>query len=483
MKKHITTLALALSCLSCLSALAAPASPGTYTGTKKGLIILVEFPKRTATGTPAVAFSTADARAFYERVANEENFSDPATGFTQSVRDYFYAQSDGQLEFSFQVVGPYRLGNTYNYYGADEDGVQDVHLGQLVYDACRKADGDVDFSQFDADGDGKVDLIYILYAGQGQNVNNEDTGLLWPQEGSLNALGSDQAPFVMDGVTIESYAVSNELGVDGALDGIGTMCHEFSHTLGLPDMYDKGTSFGETTLKYGTYVWDLMNVGNYLGNGFTPAGYTAFERMYCGWRQPVELKADTVVTAMKPLSEGGETYIIYNDGDRNEYFLLENRQQTGIDSCLYASGLMITHVDYSEEAWTANNVNTTKERCFIVPADNSTERIIDDVCGDLYPYNGNTAFGNTTVPAATLINANSDGSYLLNKEVTDITQHADGTISFAFHNANASTGIRDAIAEEGHADGVYSIDGKYLGTSADGLPHGVYIMGGKKIVR
>lgn len=480
MRKYFATLALALCCLS---ATATPAKSGTYTGKKKGLIILAEFPKRQSNGTPAVTFSTTDARAFYERVANEAGFSDPATGFTQSVRDYFYAQSDGQLEFSFQVVGPYRLGNEYSYYGADKDGVQDVHLGKFVYDACRKADGDVDFSQFDADGDGKVDLVYILYAGQGQNVNNANTGLIWPQEGSLNAIGSDQTPFEMDGVTIESFAVSNELGADNKLDGIGTMCHEFSHTLGLPDMYDKGTSFGETSLKYGTYVWDLMNMGNYLGNGFTPAGYTAFERMYCGWRQPVELKNDTVVNNMKPLSEGGETYIIYNDGDHNEYFLLENRQKTGGDSCLYAAGLMITHVDYSEEAWTANNVNTTKERCFIVPADNSTERTIDDVCGDLYPYNGNTAFGNTTTPAATLINANSDGSYLLNKEVTAITQNADGSISFRFNNANTSTGISGITAAGHHRSGVYTLDGKYLGTSTDRLPHGIYIIDGKKTVR
>lgn len=467
----------------CLSTMAAPVKPGTYSGKKTGLIILVEFPQRTSTGTPAVEFSTTDARTFYDRVVNEPGFSDPATGFTQSVRDYFYAQSDGQLEFSFQVAGPYRLGNTYNYYGADNNGVLDIHLGQLVYDACRKANADVDFSQFDADGDGKVDLVYILYAGEGQNINPTNTGLLYPQEGALKNYGSDQAPFEMDGVTIDSYAVSNELGVGGALDGIGTMCHEFSHTLGLPDMYDKGTSFGAESLKYGTYVWDLMNMGNYLGNGFTPACYTAFERMYCGWRQPVELKTDTIVSNMKPISEGGETYVIYNDGDRNEYFLLENRQKTAGDSCLYASGLMITHVDYSEEAWTGNDVNTTRERCFIVPADNSTERTIDDVCGDLYPYNGNTAFGNTTTPAATLIHANSDGSYLLNKEVTAITQNADGTISFAFHNGNTSTRIRNAAADTHPTDAVYGIDGKYLGKSTNGLPHGMYIVNGKKIAR
>ncbi len=479
MKRFLIALSLMLGVSS---SFAAPAQPGTYVGKKKGLIILVEFPARKHTNTPAVSFSTENAREFYDRVANEKNFSDPATGFTESVYDYFYAQSEGQFEFNFDVVGPYKLGNAYNQYGEDKDGVQDVMLGKFVYDACRKADGDVNFSDYDMDGDGKVDLVYILYAGQGQNVNGADTGLIWPQEGSLKAQGTDQAPFQMDGVTIESFACSNELGVDNVLDGIGTMCHEFSHCLGLPDMYDKG-SFGSTSLYYGTYVWDVMNMGNYLNGGFTPAGYTAFERMYCGWKQPIELKSDTEVTNMKPLSEGGDTYIIYNDGDRNEYFLLENRQKTGCDAALYAAGLMITHVDYDEEAWTANNVNTYKEHCFIVPADNSKERTVTDVEGDLYPYGGNNSFGNTTTPAATLIHTNSDGTYLLNKEITDITQNADGTISFKFKNNNVSDGIHSVEADSNQSNAIYGINGQYLGTDFHKLPKGLYIINGKKIIK
>lgn len=102
-------------------------------------------------------------------------------------------------------------------------------------------------------------------------MNGADTGLIWPQEGSLNSVGSDQQPFEMDGVTIDSYACSCELGENKVIDGIGTICHEFSHCFGLPDTYDKGTSFGQTELKYGTYVWDLMNNGNYLNGGYTPA--------------------------------------------------------------------------------------------------------------------------------------------------------------------------------------------------------------------
>lgn len=452
------------------------------TGQRKGLIILVEFPKRTATQTPAVKFSMEDARSFYDKVANQKDFSDPS-GFTHSVYDYFFEQSRGQLEFTFDVVGPYKLGNAYNYYGADEKGLQDAHIGKFVYDACRKADADVDFSKYDADGDGKVDRVFILYAGQGQNVNDADPGLIWPQEGSLNAVGSDQAPFRLDGVTIDVFGCSNEIGAEGALDGIGTLCHEFSHCLGLPDMYDKGTAFGTTSLHYGTYVWDIMNMGNYLNGGFTPAAYTAQERMYLGWLLPIELKDDTDIVNMRPITDGGDTYIIYNDRNRNEFFLLENRQKVGTDKHLYGHGLMITHVNFSEEAWEANNVNTTTERCSIVAADNSKERTTDDVAGDLYPCGGNNSFGNATTPAATLVNPNTDGSFLLNKEITDITQNADGTISFSFRNHNLSSGINEITDSQTVQKTIYSINGTYMGKDMKALPKGIYIVNGKKVIK
>lgn len=225
-----------------------------------------------------------------------------------------------------------------------------------------------------------------------------------------------------------------------------------------------------------------MNMGNYLNGGFTPAGFTAYERMACGWKQPIELKADTVVNAMKPLSEGGDTYIIYNDGDRNEYFLLENRQQTGCDAALYGTGLMITHVDYDSTAFAGNNVNTTKERMSLVAADNSKERTTTDVAGDLYPTSSNNAFGNTTMPQATLIHANSDGSFLLNKSITDITQNADGTIAFRFTNDNA-TAIKSVITDETAKNrAIYTLNGQYMGTETSTLSKGIYVVGGRKVV-
>ena len=462
---------------------AAAANPGKYTGKKRGLIILVEFPKRTATNTPEATFSTTDAQIYYDRVANEKNFSDSNVGFKSSVYDYFYAQSEGQFEFNFDVVGPYRLGNAYNYYGQDNGTMLDVHLGKLIYHACYKADDDVDFSQYDWDGDGTVDQVFVLYAGQGQNVNGENTDLIWPQEGTLNAVGSDQAPFELDGVTIDTFACSCELGEGGAIDGIGTICHEFSHCFGLPDTYDRGTTFGATSLHYGTYVWDLMNMGNYLDGGYQPAGYTAYQRMFCGWKTLTPLTKSTRIEGMKALSEGGEAYAIYNDAHPDEYYILENRQRTGCDAGLYASGLMISHINYSAEAWAANDINTTKERMSIFAADNSWQRSVDDVKGDLYPFDGNDCLTSTSEPAATLVNANSDGSYLMNKDVTGITQNVDGTISFDFTN-NMPSGIENIEADKANSsNAIFRIDGVRI-DSEEMLRNGeIYIINGEKVIK
>lgn len=465
------------------SSQAKAAAKTVYTGEKRGLIILVEFPGKKDGSIEAKQFKTPEAHDFYDKVINQENFTDPDKGYIESVYDYFLAQSKGQFKFKFDVVGPYKLGNFYSYYGLDNSSGQDVHLGKMIYDACKKADADVDFSKYDWDGDGVVDQLAILYAGQGQNTNADDPNLIWPQEGSLKALGSDQAPFERDGVTIEKFAISCELGEGGAVDGIGTICHEFSHCFGLPDMYDTG-SFGTTELNYGTYVWDLMNMGNYLDGGFKPAGYTAWERMACGWQQPIELSRDTVVNSMKPLSGGGDTYIIYNDNHKDEYFLLENRQQTGFDAGLYASGLLVSHVDYDAEAWKANTVNADKERFSILAADNSKKRTVDDVKGDLYPFNGNNSISDSSMPATTLANKNADGTYNLGKEVTDITQNADGTISFQFRNLRTS-GIQSATASgtQGCRKGVYNLNGQRIGNTLSTLPSGIYIVNGKKIIK
>lgn len=414
-----------------------------YTGTKKGIIILVQLADK--------QFATADNLALYKRIANEEGFSEG--NFKGSVSDYFNAQSGGQFHLDFDVVGPITVSQNSSYYAGSE-GTEKVY--ELVQEACKAADSQVNFADYDWDGDGEVDQVFIIYAGLGQ-ANGGDTSTIWPHEWELS--GAD-ATITLDGVTINTYACGAELQPDDydynyftggitvnttKIDGIGTICHEFSHCLGYPDMYDTSDS-GEN---FGMGPWDLMDYGSYNDDGYQPSGYTSYEKMIAGWLTPTELKDDDQsVTGMKALSEGGEAYIIYNAANNNEYYLLENRQLTGWDASQYGAGLLVLHVDYDADAWTNNTVNneSSRQRMTIVPADNSASLYDsegywsdDELAGDPFPYQGNDSLTNNSKPACTLYRTNSDGSKYMNRGIFDITQNSDGTVSFNYKAVSTST--------------------------------------------
>ena len=420
---------------------------GNYVGEKKGLIILVEY-------KDDYKFQPENNQALYNRIANEEGFNEGE--FVGSVYDYFLAQSEGLFKLKFDVVGPYTLDNERAYYGGNNENDEDEHPAEMVGEACKKAVNDVDFKDYDWDGDGEVDQVFVLYAGNGE-ANYGDEDAVWPHEWTLSSAkyyyNDGPGRLKLDGVYIDTYACSNELQpakfdrfynvTKWKIDGIGTICHEFSHCLGYPDFYD--TNYQNSGMGY----WDLMDAGSYNGEGYRPAGFTSYERWVAGWKEPIELKEATEVTGMKSLQDGGDTYIIYNDGNRNEFYLLENRQWTNWDDEIPGKGLLILHVDYDEDAWYDNTVNDTKnhERMTWVAADNDKKNVeydgaiyydFDDMENDPYPYGKNNSFSNTSTPAATVFNKNTDGSKKLNKSVSEITQNSDGTISFKFEASGGS---------------------------------------------
>lgn len=401
-----------------------------YNGLKKGLIILVEFAD--------MAFADGHDRALFNNIANKENYTSDE-GFIGSVRDYFLAQSNGTFAIDFDVAGPVVMSQNYAYYGKDYGGLgNDMRPGEMVVEACRAVDQDVDFSAYDWDGDGEADQVFVLYAGLGQAAGGS-ANTIWPHMWALSDPDNYGSSITLDNVVIDIYACSSELAVSDSgqqgIAGIGTICHEFSHCLGFPDMYDT------VGYNFGMFTWDLMDYGSYNGDGFIPSGYTCYEKMMAGWITPTELTENTSVSNLKPCSEGGEAYVIYNDSHRDEFYLLENRQQTGWDAAQYGNGLLIMHVDYDATVWEENTVNNvaSRQRCTIFHADNSDGDVDyagyideDDVAGDPYPYGTNNSLTNTTTPKALLYNANTDGSMLMNKDITDITRHADGTVSFCF---------------------------------------------------
>lgn len=390
-----------------------------FVGSKKGLIILAEFSD--------VKFLAGHDADYYTHVANDLDFTS-SDGHVGSIRDYFLAQSYGQFDLTFDVVGPISLKNQQSYYGRNSSSSIDVNVRDMIEETVEgAADLLGDFSDYDWFGDGRVDQVFVIYAGEGEaNGGGDDT--VWPHRSSIPTKN-------LGGKKVSTYATSCELQSAGQIDGIGPFCHEFSHCLGLPDLYD--TSYSGN---YGMSAWDVMESGCYLGNAFRPCGYSGYERNYCGWKDPIYLTDDTHVEGMKGISDGGDYYIIKNDAYDNEYYILENRTRTGWDSELYGEGLLITYIDFSEYLWRNNLINTVDgvsndhQRYTVFPADNSTASTSTSIAGDVFPYRRNNLFTNYSVPASTLNHANTDGQKYMSKPVTNITRADDGTISFDFAN-------------------------------------------------
>lgn len=395
-----------------------------FQGKKKCLVILANFAD--------TKFKPEHTLDLYKQIINGENYSDETLGFKGSVRDYFKAQSGGQFEIDFDVVGPVDLPKGYAGYGKNDASGRDqtALVYPMVEDAVNLAKDQVtDWKQYDWDGDGLVEEVFVLYAGHGQATYPQDPDLVWPHKSAIDPMT------VADGVKVSVYACSCELGATEAIDGIGAFCHEFSHCMGLKDHYDiNGRG-------YGTGFWDIMCFGCYNGNSFLPAEYNSYEKMFCGWKEPIVLNAEPQkIEGMKALAAGGDTYIFYNDGNENEYYMLENRQKTGWDAALPGEGLIVLHVDYSKGAWEDNqvNYNAARQRMTVIPADNALGSTDEDKAGDAWPYQGNNSLTNYSRPACTVYNANTDGTGYMNKYLLNITQNADGTISFEYTTKSAT---------------------------------------------
>lgn len=336
----------------------------SYKGEKKGLIILVEFPNQ--------HFKDDSPRQIWTAIANEEGYSKHSA--RGSVSDYFHDQSYGQFHLSFDVVGPVEAAHDYAYYGDNIDfgGLWfDQNVGELMEEACRGVSDSVQFANYDWDGDGEVEQVFMVYAGHGENDYwSKDSTVIWPHMGMLVEDWGYENGLVLQGVRINTYACSSELNYQNSLTGIGTFCHEFSHCLGLPDLYN--TKEGNSVLG----ISDLMDQGCYNGNSWCPVGYSSYERYACGWLTPVEtddpmsLRASVVATdgedssdseigqaPILPLQESPDARIYHLSPDANDYYLIEHREKVGWDKHFPRKGLIVWHIDYDKQAWYENTVN------------------------------------------------------------------------------------------------------------------------------
>ncbi len=452
-----------------------------FRGKRRGIVILAEFPDR------AFLSEGSGPEAYYTRMLNEEGFGDDSN--MGSVHDYFTDMSGGLFDLTFDVYGPVTLSRKSSYYGGS-DGSE--LAGEFITESVELADAtyDIDWTQYDWDGDGYVEEVFVLYAGYGQATGG-GTKTLWPHMATLSDMklvGNDiPGPLTFDGVKVDVYACANELygGRGSRRMGIGVFCHEFSHCMGLPDMYDTGYSDNR-----GMGDWDLMDSGNYNGTtGTCPAPWTPWERHYAGWLEYTVLRENDSVKGLKPLLEEAKAYVIYNDGNPDEYYTLHNVGGSKWDSALPESGLLITHVDYDEYLFLNNIVNTTGRVTLLdrTVVYNDHERMapfsrrFGFTYYETYPFKYGTlcvdSLTDYSNPRASVWNTNTDGSLLMHKPLYDIACDAKtGYVSFNYMPGATATAVRDAVVESGGGSmEIFDMTGKYVGDSGAGLPPGVYI--------
>ncbi len=341
-------------------------------GSPHSLVLLVSFSN--------LDFVIPNPREAYTALLNEVGYS--ANGGTGSARDYFDASSYGQFTPTFDVLGPYKLDNPYSYYGGNSSRGNDVAVRQMVMEACKLAAKDIDFRDYDTDGDGYVDNVFVYYAGYNE-AEGASSNTIWPHRSVVSN-------FSLDGVNVYDYACTSELRSNRGQEmcGIGTFCHEFGHVIGLPDFYVTYDQGSHSTLE----KWDIMDGGSYTNNGRTPPSYSSYERFFMGWLEPEIINIGQQI--LEPLLYSNKAYLVaaspHNLDGRNpnpvEFFMLENRQKVGWDElALPGEGMLVEHIYFNKSTWNSNtpNNNPSKMGVQIVYADGSHT----NPAGDTYPGN------------------------------------------------------------------------------------------------
>ena len=398
----------------------------------RGLVILVEYND--------CSFRYDDYADIMEDMINADDYmGDDRTNFyssgyvrcTGSIRDYYRDNSEGMFVPTFDVVGPVQVNRSQYYANGTQNSVQ------LMIDACAAADSQVDFSDYDVNNDGTVDMIYFIFAGLGSYIQGNDSRLLWPHQYDI----SYSRTIRKDGVKLGRYACSNELfgSTDwSVLEGIGTMCHEFSHVLGLPDFYD--ANYEEDGECVTPDTWSIMAGGADLNYGRTPCGFSLFERYALGFATPQVIDAAGSYS-LEALHSSNTGYRL-NTQVNKEFFFIENRQKTKWDAALPGHGMLIFRVDStSSSVWNYNSVNNNSNHPYyeLLRAGgvrSNSNSISAGTASDPFPGTRNvTAINNETSP-----NLKTWSGKLSNLAFRNIRE-SGGVITFDAYDVDVLTSI------------------------------------------
>lgn len=397
-------------------------------GNRKALIILMQF-KDTK--------YTKKQDDFY-RLFNEPGYRDD--GAMGSVYDYYLWASYGQLELKSDVLGPYTAQNNMSYYGGNTGmGGNDKNPYTLFTEAINYAIQEVDLSDYDADKDGFVDNVHIVYAGYGEEAG-ASSNAIWAHEMTFS-------PITVQGMKIEKYSCSPELRENRGtgISRIGVHCHELGHALGAMDYYDTDYEKGGSYL--GTGRWDVMAQGGWNNDGISPAGFNPYVKVYdFGWADAKSLETDAVNTIGES-TEPGNIYRI-DAGVENDYFLLENRTGMDFHGAEPGKGLLIFHIGPQLESKArTNSINSTfPQQCYVVCASSTYKKPSSSAstygninsAGCPFPGTANKReFSDASIPAALTIGGRETGINL-----TDISW--DGNNIKLFYGNNSIEGGTDA---------------------------------------
>lgn len=334
----------------------------------RGIVIMVNFSDK--------SFAASHTRVMIDSLCNAKDCKVNKAGNTSypSAGQYFLDQSNGLYHPIFDVYGPVTLSHNMRYYGQNDGEGNDLRPAVAVVEACKLLESSVDFTLYDSDNDGKIDFVYMIYAGEGE-ASTEVTDQIWPHAYSIDeefdihdtyftSVYPSKNDCKVDGKQVNTYACSAELSGND-LDGIGTLCHEFSHVMGLPDFYDTnyGTNYSSALTPND---WDVMDGGAYNGDGHCPPNYSAWEKYFFGWHTPINLGNEGRNLTLKANgTDGYQAYQINTGGTQitattsGECYYIENRQQVGWDRGLPHHGMLIWKVNYDQSAWVNNEPNNT----------------------------------------------------------------------------------------------------------------------------